>query len=325
MIPSRPRRLRRTPAMRQLVADVTLAPSDLMMPIFVKEGLDQPQEISGMPGVFQHTESSFLQVLDEAVAAGVVSVMFFAIPIVRDSTGSEACSSTGILSRVIRAARSHIGEQLVLVADLCLDEFTDHGHCGVLNAEGAVDNDETLEYYVEFAHQLAQAGADLLGTSGMMDGQVAAIRHGLDERGFTDTGILAYAAKYASNFYSPFRNAVDSQLQGDRKTYQQDFRRKHEGREEILSDLEQGADVIMVKPALAYMDVLADAASLSEKPVATYIVSGEYAMIEAGAAAGVINREETIFEMLYALKRAGANIICTYWALEFAQRLKGIQ
>lgn len=325
MKPSRLRRLRRTPALRQLVADVTLSPSELMLPLFVKEGLDEPHEIPGMPGVLQHTESSFLAVLDEAIAAGMVSVMFFAVPSVRDATGSEACSSSGILSRVIRAARSHVGDQLVLVADLCLDEFTDHGHCGVLNAAGAVDNDATLEYYVRFAHQLAEAGADLLGTSGMMDGQVAAIRRALDDQGFVDTGILAYAAKYASNFYAPFRDAVESQLHGDRKTYQQDFRRMREGREEILSDLDEGADIIMIKPALAYMDVLTEAAALSDRPVASYIVSGEYAMVEAGAAAGVLNREETVFELLYGLKRAGANIICTYWALEFAQRLRGMR
>lgn len=325
MISNRARRLRRTPVLRELVADVTLSPRDLMLPIFVKEGSDQPNEIPGMPGVLQHTETSFLTVLDEAIDSGVLSVMFFAVPAVRDSIGSEACSSTGILSRVIRAARDRVGDQLVLVADLCLDEFTDHGHCGVLDRNGNVDNDATLDVYVEFARQLAQAGADLLGTSGMMDGQVAAIRRGLDERGLIDTGILAYAAKYASSFYGPFRNAVDSQLRGDRKTYQQDFRRTREGREEVLTDLREGADIIMVKPALAYMDVLADAAALSDKPVATYIVSGEYAMVEAGAAAGVMNREETILEMLYALKRAGANIICTYWALEFAQRLKGIR
>lgn len=323
MISHRPRRLRRNPALRELVADVTLSSSNLMLPIFVKEGLDAPQEIEGMPGVFQHTESSFLPVLDEAVEAGIVSVMFFAIPEKRDALASEACSTDGILSRVIFAARQHVGDRLVLVADLCLDEFTDHGHCGVLDHTGKVDNDATLDYYVTFARHLAKAGADLLGTSGMMDGQVAAIRKGLDEQGFIDTGILAYAAKYASHFYGPFRNAVESQLVGDRKTYQQDFRRSREGHAEILADLNEGADIIMVKPALAYMDVLAEAAELSDRPVATYIVSGEYAMVEAAAAAGVIAREETIVELLFSLRRAGAQIICTYWALEFAQRLKG--
>ncbi|MDH6423556.1 porphobilinogen synthase [Aurantimicrobium minutum] len=319
---NRPRRLRTTPAMRELVADVTLSPKNLMLPVFVKEGITEPRVISGMPGVLQHTEESFLHVLDDAIASGIVSVMFFAVPEHRDGTGSQACLSEGILSRVIRAAREHVGDALVLVADLCLDEFTDHGHCGVLDSSGEVDNDATLEHYVAMATVLADAGADLLGTSGMMDGQVAAIRAGLDVRGFVNTGILAYAAKYASNFYGPFRNAVESQLSGDRKTYQQDFRRTKEGAEEILLDLEEGADMVMVKPALAYMDVLSQAAQLSSKPVAAYVVSGEYSMVETAAAQGVIPREATIFELLYALKRAGANIICTYWALEFAQKLK---
>lgn len=323
MILDRPRRLRRTAALRELVADVTLSPSDLMLPIFVKEGLDAQKEIPGMPGVVQHTETSFLPVLDGVIEAGVKSVMFFAVPTLRDEFGSDACASDGILSRVIRAARQHVGDNLVLVADLCLDEFTDHGHCGVLDQHGTVDNDATLTYYVQFAKNLAEAGADLLGTSGMMDGQVLAIRRGLDEHGLVDTGILAYAAKYASNFYAPFRDAVESQLHGDRKTYQQDYRRTREGRTEILGDLEEGADIIMVKPSLAYMDVLAHAAQVSNKPVASYIVSGEYAMVEAAARAGVLAREDTIFELLYGLRRAGANIICTYWALEFAQRLKG--
>ncbi|MEY4997383.1 MAG: Delta-aminolevulinic acid dehydratase [Actinomycetota bacterium] len=319
---NRPRRLRTTPAMRELVADVALSPKNLMLPVFVKEGITEPREIKGMPGVLQHTEETFLHVLDDAIAAGIVSVMFFAVPEHRDETGSQACLSEGILSRVIKAAREHVGDALVLVADLCLDEFTDHGHCGVLNSSGAVDNDATLEHYIAMASVLAETGADLLGTSGMMDGQVAAIRTGLDARGFVNTGILAYAAKYASNFYGPFRNAVESQLSGDRKTYQQDFRRTKEGAEEILLDLEEGADMVMVKPALAYMDVLTQAAQLSSKPVAAYVVSGEYSMVETAAAQGVIPREATIFELLYALKRAGANIICTYWALEFAQKLK---
>lgn len=318
----RPRRLRTTAAMRTLVADVELSPKNLMMPLFVREGIDTPREIKGMPCVLQHTEGSFLAELDDAIAAGIVSVMFFAIPEVRDDIGSQACSPDGILTRVIQKAREHVGDRLVLVADLCLDEFTDHGHCGVLDAAGQVDNDETLKHYVSMACALAHAGADLLGTSGMMDGQVAAIRSELDAQGHVNTGILAYAAKYASNFYGPFRNAVESQLEGDRKTYQQDFRRKKEGREEILLDLEEGADIVMVKPALAYMDVLAQAAELSDKPVAAYVVSGEYAMVEAAAAAGVISRDATIFELLYGLTRAGATIICTYWALEFAQKIR---
>lgn len=318
----RPRRLRTSPAMRELVADVTLSPSNLMLPLFVREGIESPREIDGMPGVLQHTEKSFLSVLDEAIEAGIASVMFFAVPEVRDELGSHACTPDGILARVIRLAREHVGDKLVLVADLCLDEFTDHGHCGVLDLRGQVDNDATLIHYVSMACALAEAGADLLGTSGMMDGQVGAIRSGLDSQGYVNTGILAYAAKYASNFYGPFRNAVESQLSGDRKTYQQDFRRTKEGAEEILLDLEEGADMVMVKPALAYMDVLTHAAQLSSKPVAAYVVSGEYSMVEAASAQGVIPREATIFELLYALKRAGANIICTYWALEFALKLK---
>ncbi|MDF9809801.1 porphobilinogen synthase [Aurantimicrobium minutum] len=318
----RPRRLRTSPAMRELVADVTLSPSNLMLPLFVREGIESPREIDGMPGVLQHTEKSFLSVLDEAIEAGIASVMFFAVPEVRDELGSHACTPDGILARVIRLAREHVGDKLVLVADLCLDEFTDHGHCGVLDLRGQVDNDATLIHYVSMACALAEAGADLLGTSGMMDGQVGAIRSGLDSQGYVNTGILAYAAKYASNFYGPFRNAVESQLSGDRKTYQQDFRRTKEGAEEILLDLEEGADMVMVKPALAYMDVLTQAAQLSSKPVAAYVVSGEYSMVEAASAQGVIQREATVFELLFALKRAGANIICTYWALEFALKLK---
>ncbi|MEY4971366.1 MAG: hypothetical protein RLZZ404_292, partial [Actinomycetota bacterium] len=220
---NRPRRLRTTLAMRELVADVTLAPKNLMLPIFVREGLSEPKPIESMPGVLQHTEQSFLEVLDQAVDAGIVSVMFFAIPDHRDDLGSDSCNPLGILNRVVSAARAHVGDRLVLVADLCLDEFTDHGHCGVLNANGYVDNDATLDSYRAMALALANAGADMLGTSGMMDGQVAAIRDALDSNGFVSTGILAYAAKYASNFYGPFRNAVESNLDGDRKTYQQDF------------------------------------------------------------------------------------------------------
>lgn len=318
----RPRRLRTSAAMRSLVADVKLTPSNLMLPLFVREGIDVPREIEGMPQVLQHTEQSFLAVLDDAIASGIVSVMFFAVPETRDEVGSQACAADGILTRVIRAAREHVGDRLVLVADLCLDEFTDHGHCGVLNNRGEVDNDATLSHYITMGLELAEAGADLLGTSGMMDGQVGAIRAALDSKGFVHTGILAYAAKYASNFYGPFRNAVESQLEGNRDTYQQDFRRRKEGREEILLDLEQGADMVMVKPALSYMDVLSQAAELSDKPVVSYIVSGEYSMVEAAAAAGVIVRDDVILELLYGLRRAGADIICTYWALEFAQKMR---
>lgn len=321
MTTRRPRRLRRTESLRQLVANVHIHPSDLMLPIFVKEGLTEPQEITGLPGVLQHTEESFLSVLDAARDAGIVSVMFFAVPLDRDETGSQACRSDGILSRVIRRARAHVGEEMVVVADLCLDEFTSHGHCGVLDDRGEVDNDATLTHYVSMATVLAQAGADLLGTSGMMDGQVGAVRTGLDQAGFSSVGILAYGAKYASNFYGPFRNAVDSQLVGDRKTYQQDFRRSGEGIDEVLLDCEQGADIVMVKPALLYLDVLSQVSQRTTIPVAAYIISGEYSMVEIAAAAGVVDRESTILEILTAVKRAGADIICTYWALEFAEKL----
>ncbi len=318
---TRPRRLRRTATIRRLVADVDLSPHNLMLPLFVREGIHIPREIDGMSNVFQHTEESLLAVVDDAIDAGITAVMLFGIPDVRDAVGSEAYSPTGILARSVRAMRQQVGGRLVIVADLCLDEFTDHGHCGVLDETGAVDNDATLIRYVTMAIALAQAGADLLGASGMMDGQVEAIREGLDAEGFVEVGILAYSAKYASSFYDPFRNAVESQLAGDRKTYQQDFRRRRESAEEILLDVEQGADIIMVKPALSYLDVVSEASRLSTKPVAAYIVSGEYAMVEAAAAAGVLSREQAIFELLYAVRRAGAQIICTYWALEFAQLL----
>jgi len=318
----RPRRLRRTASMRELVADVTYRAADFMLPIFVREGLDSPREIKGMPRVLQHTEESFLAVLDDAIDSGIVSVMLFAVPAHRDSRGSAACEPEGILNRVVRAARSHVGDKLVIVADLCLDEFTDHGHCGVLDSSGEIDNDATLEIYGQMGLSLAAAGADLLGTSGMMDGQVASIRRALDEGGFSDVGILAYAAKFASNFYGPFRDAVESQLDGDRKTYQQDFRRSRESLDEIALDVQQGADIVMVKPAMAYLDVVARAAGLTNKPIAAYLVSGEYAMVEAAAQAGVLDRSAAIREMIFALKRAGANIICTYWALELALDLK---
>jgi len=319
---NRPRRLRGSEVMRDLVSDVELLPKNLMLPIFVKEGLTSPQPIKGMVNVVQHTEDSFLKILDEAISAGILAVMFFGIPKERDATGSQACLKSGILSRVVEKAKLHVGDRLVIVADLCLDEFTDHGHCGILDEFGQVDNDVTLTHYVQMGLVLAQSGADLLGTSGMMDGQVLAVRNGLDLAGFSNTGILAYSAKYASNFYGPFRNAVESQLTGNRKTYQQDYRRTHEGQEEIILDLDEGADIIMVKPALAYLDMISAAAKLSKKPVAAYLVSGEYAMVETAAEAGIFSRDETIFELLFAIKRAGAQIICTYWALEFAKKLR---
>jgi porphobilinogen synthase len=275
-----------------------------------------------MPGVLQHTEESVLAYLEELVVAKVPSVMFFAVPKLRDELGSQAYSSNGILSRVVRSTRERFGDSLVIIADLCLDEFTSHGHCGVLDSQGVVDNDATLELYCKMAAVLSEAGAHLLGTSGMMDGQVGAIRKSLDSAGHVDVGILAYAAKYASAFYGPFRNAVESELDGDRKTYQQDYRNRKESLREVALDIEQGADIVMVKPAMSYLDIVADVAKISSVPVAAYVVSGEYAMVEAAAAAGLIDRLPVIFEMLYSVRRAGAQIICTYWALEIAREIE---
>jgi porphobilinogen synthase len=308
--------------MREMVAETTLLPQHLIQPVFVREGLTAPREIAGMPGVLQHTEESVLAYLEELVVAKVPSVMFFAVPKLRDELGSQAYSSDGILSRVVRSTRERFGDSLVIIADLCLDEFTSHGHCGVLDNNGVVDNDATLELYCKMAAVLSEAGAHLLGTSGMMDGQVGAIRKSLDSAGHVDVGILAYAAKYASAFYGPFRNAVESELDGDRKTYQQDYRNRKESLREVALDIEQGADIVMVKPAMSYLDIVSDVAKISPVPVAAYVVSGEYAMVEAAAAAGLIDRLSVIFEMLYSVRRAGAQIICTYWALEIAREIE---
>jgi len=317
----RPRRLRSTAAMRELVAETTLRASQLMLPVFVREGLTTSQPIDSMPGVSQHSLSELPATLERAIAAGITSVMIFAVPEHRDETGSQACAPTGILNTAVALAKSHAGDRLVIVADLCLDEFTSHGHCGVLDKDGRVDNDETLLHYQRMARSLAEAGVDLVGTSGMMDGQVGAIREALDGAGHQDVGILAYAAKYASGYYGPFRDAVESTLTGDRKTYQQDPRNRRESAREIMLDVEQGADIVMVKPALSYLDIITDAASLSPVPVAAYLVSGEYAMIELAAAKGIFDRERIIWETLHSVHRAGARIICTYWALEWAEKI----
>jgi porphobilinogen synthase len=318
----RPRRLRTTAAMRDLVAQTRISPKQLMLPIFIKEGISEPVAIDGMPGVFQQTEESFLNLLDDAVAAGIKSVMLFGVPLEKDELGSGATDPDGLLNRSVRKAKERVGDKLVIVADLCLDEFTSHGHCGVLASDGSVDNDATLEIYAEMGNQLALAGADMLGLSGMMDGQVSKVRDRLDQAGQFNTAVLAYAAKYASNFYGPFRNAVESELVGDRKTYQQDYRNQFESTREIELDIEQGADVIMVKPALAYLDVVAEAARISNVPVASYIVSGELAMIELAAKQQLLNRQQAILEVVYSCARAGASIICTYWALEVANWVK---
>ncbi|OXM74064.1 MULTISPECIES: porphobilinogen synthase [Amycolatopsis] len=314
----RPRRLRSTAALRRLVSETTLRPRQLILPMFVAEGADQPRPIASMPGVVQHTRDSLRKAAVEAVGAGVGGLMLFGIPAHRDATGSGGIDENGILNVALRDLRSELGDSTVLMADTCLDEFTDHGHCGVLDDSGAVDNDATLELYAEMAVAQAEAGAHLVGPSGMMDGQVGVIRRALDEAGHTGTGILAYSAKYASAFYGPFREAVDSQLKGDRKTYQQDPGNAREALREIELDVEEGADAIMIKPALSYLDILRQAADASPVPVAAYNISGEYAMVEAAAANGWLERERTILEVLISIRRAGADMILTYWATEAA-------
>ncbi|MGB8021869.1 MAG: porphobilinogen synthase [Candidatus Nanopelagicales bacterium] len=314
----RPRRLRRTAALRRLVAENRLAAGDLVLPMFVREGLAEPAPIPTMPGVVQHSRASLAQAVEEAAAAGVGAVMLFAVPAHRDPAGSAATDQAGILAEAVRWARGAAGQRLPIIADLCLDEFTDHGHCGVLDVDGCVDNDATLARYAEMAVVLADAGADLLGTSGMMDGQVGATRAALDAAGHTQVAILAYAAKYASAFYGPFRAAVESQLVGDRRTYQQDPANGREALREVALDVAEGADIVMVKPALAYLDVVSAVRAAVEVPVAAYVVSGEYAMIEAAAAAGLIDRPAAVMEALLGVRRAGASIIATYWATEVA-------
>ncbi|WP_072842823.1 porphobilinogen synthase [Rhodococcus tukisamuensis] len=319
----RPRRLRSTAAMRRLVAETSLEPRHLVLPMFVADGIDAPREISSMPGVFQHTLDSLRVAATEAVAAGVGGLMLFGVPRPedKDATGSGASDPDGILNRGLRALRTELGDDTVIMADTCLDEFTAHGHCGVLTADGAVDNDATLVRYVDMALSQAEAGAHLLGPSGMMDGQIATIRAGLDAAGHLDTGMLAYAAKYASAFYGPFREAVGSSLSGDRRTYQQDAANRRESLREVDLDLAEGADMVMVKPAMSYLDVLRETADRSAVPVAAYQISGEYSMITAAAQNGWIDRDAAIDESLLCIRRAGADIVLTYWAAEVAARL----
>ncbi|MBB3049289.1 porphobilinogen synthase [Prauserella isguenensis] len=317
----RPRRLRTTPAVRRLVSETTLRPRQLILPMFVSEEADAagaPKPISSMPGVVQHTRDSLREAAAKAVDAGVGGLMLFGVPSTRDSVGSGGTADDGVLNVALRDLRSDLGDDTVLMADTCLDEFTDHGHCGVLDDAGGVDNDATLERYAEMALAQARAGAHWLGPSGMMDGQVGVIRRALDDAGFSDVSILAYSAKYASAFYGPFREAVDSQLQGDRNTYQQDSGNVREALREIELDLAEGADAIMVKPALSYLDVIRAAAEVSSVPVAAYNISGEYAMIEGAAANGWVDRQRTILEVLTSIRRAGSDMILTYWAAEAA-------
>lgn len=318
----RPRRLRQSQAMRRLVAEHDLAPRHLVLPLFVKEGLTEPAPIGSMPGVVQHSMDSLRKAAVEAVAAGVGGLMLFGVPQERDELGTAGHSCSGVLNEALRAVADEVGDSTVVMSDTCLDEFTDHGHCGVLTAEGKVDNDATLARYCEVALAQARAGSAVLGLSGMMDGQVAAVRDALDDAEMYDTVILAYAAKYASAFYGPFREAVDSQLEGDRRTYQQDPANRRESLREIELDLEQGADIIMVKPAMSYLDIISDAAQLSDVPVWAYQVSGEYAMIEAAADRGWIQRQPAILESLMGMRRAGADTVLTYWAVEAAGWLR---
>ncbi|HEY4004439.1 MAG TPA: porphobilinogen synthase [Pseudonocardia sp.] len=314
----RPRRLRSTSAMRRLVAETELRPRNLILPMFVREGVSEPVGIKSMPGVVQHSRESLRKASAEAVTAGVGGLMLFGVPATRDAVGSGGVDPDGILNVALRDVRAEVGDSTVLMSDLCLDEFTDHGHCGVLDERGGVDNDATLRIYAQMGVAQAAAGAHLVGPSGMMDGQVGVIRHALDAAGHTDTGILAYTAKYSSAFYGPFREAVDSQLRGDRKTYQQDPANGREALRELALDLAEGADVVMVKPAMCYLDVLRTIADHSDVPVAAYQISGEYSMIEAAAANGWLERDRAIVETLTGIRRAGADMVLTYWATEVA-------
>ena len=316
------RRLRRTPSLRALVAETRLAPADLVLPMFVREGLAEPRPISSLPGVVQHSRESLRKAVVEAVEAGIGGIMLFGVPQQRDPIGSGATDPDGILNQAIRDVVSEVGDATVVMSDLCLDEFTDHGHCGVLSSDGEVDNDATVTRYAEMAVAQAEAGVHLVGTSGMMDGQVGAVRAALDTAGFTGTGILAYAAKYASAFYGPFREAVESPLRGDRATYQQDPANGREALREATLDVAEGADIVMVKPALPYLDVIASVRAAVDVPVAAYQISGEYAMVEAAVAQGWLDRERAMVETLTGIRRAGAQIILSYWAVEAAHLLR---
>ncbi|HEU5037204.1 MAG TPA: porphobilinogen synthase [Nocardioides sp.] len=317
----RPRRLRTTAALRRMVAETSLEARQLILPVFVREGLTEPQPISSMPGVVQHTRDSLRAAAAEAASLGLGGLMLFGVPSTKDELGTGACDAAGILNVAIADVVAEVGDAITVMSDLCLDEFTSHGHCGVLTPDGRVDNDRTLEVYADMAVAQANAGVHMVGPSGMMDGQVRVIRSALDAAGHTDVSILAYSAKYASAFFGPFREAVDSSLQGDRRTYQQDAANAVEGVREALLDVEQGADLVMVKPALPYLDVVRRVRDAVDVPVAAYNVSGEYAMLEAAAANGWIDREPAILETLISIRRAGADVVLTYWAAEAARLL----
>ena len=322
---SRPRRLRRTAALRRLVAETRLSVDDLVAPLFVREGIDEPQPVASLPGVVQHTRSSLRAEVSALRDLGVPAVILFGIPEEKDAVGSEAWNPDGVVQVALRDLRDEVGDDVVLMADLCVDEYTDHGHCGVLDGHGSVENDATLELYGRAAVAQAAAGADVTAPSGMMDGQVAAIRAALDDAGHPDTVILAYAAKYASALYGPFRDAVDVQIVdgGDRRGYQQDPSNAREAIVEIMADLDEGADMVMVKPALAYLDVIAEARAAVDVPLAAYHVSGEYAMVEAAAANGWLDGDAVGMEHLLSIRRAGADFILTYLARRAAELLQG--
>lgn len=318
----RPRRLRSSLPIRRLVAETRLHPGELVLPVFVREGLKEPRPIASMPGVCQHSRDSLRKAAVEAAELGLGGIMLFGVPEHKDALGSGATDPDGILNVAIRDVAGEVGDDLVVMADLCLDEFTDHGHCGVLAPDGTVDNDATLVRYAEMGVMMAEAGVDMVGPSGMMDGQVAAIRAALDGAGHPEVSILAYAVKYSSAFYGPFREAMESSLKGDRKTYQQDPANGREALREVFLDLAEGADLVMVKPAMSYLDVVARVADAVDVPVAAYQISGEYAMIEAAAANGWIDRDRAILESVTSIRRAGASIVLTYWAGELAAVLR---
>jgi len=321
----RMRRMRRTPALRRLVAETRLSVDDLVLPAFVRQGIAEPQPIGSLPGVVQHTRESLRREARRLVDLGVPGLILFGVPEQKDAEGSQAADPDGIVQQALRDVRDEVGDALVLMADLCLDEYTDSGHCGVLDAAGQPDNDRTLELYGRVAQAQAEAGADVCAPSGMMDGQVGAIRRALDDGGHQQVAILAYAAKYASALYGPFRDAVDVTIKdgGDRRGYQQDPRNRREARAEVRLDLGEGADVVMVKPALAYLDVIADVRAAVDVPVAAYHVSGEYSMLKAAAERGWIDHDAVALEHLTAIKRAGADLILTYLAADVADVIRG--
>ncbi len=317
------RRLRKTPALRRLVAETRLNVDDLVAPLFVREGIDDPVSIPSLSGVQQHTRESLVKEVRELQSLGVPGIILFGIPEEKDPQGSQAWNPDGIVQLALKDCRDEVGEDMVLIADLCIDEYTDHGHCGVVREDGSVDNDQTINIYGRVAQAQARAGADIVAPSGMMDGQVRAIREALDKDNHEEVAILAYSAKYASGLYGPFRDAVDVTIAdgGDRKTYQQDWRNRREALAEIQADEEEGADMVMVKPAISYLDIIAEARNITDLPIAAYHVSGEYAMIKAAASQNLIDGDVVALEQLTAIKRAGADFILTYLTREIAETL----